>query len=93
MPSGRCRRTRSCQLFFAANPIGRYSIGDKTPGLQRNPDGLLDLWIQHDSPGVATDSNWLPVPAGPFALTLRAYLPGQPLLDGTYAPPPLWQPP
>ena len=85
MPDGR--------RFLAANPIGRYSIGDHTPGLLRNPDGSLDLVIQHDSPGATAESNWLPVPAGPFALTLRAYLPKQPLLDGAYAPPPLVQQP
>ena len=77
------------RLFFAANPIGRYSIGDKTPGLQRNPDGSLDILIQHDSPGGGLESNWLPVPAGPFSLTLRAYLPQPPLLNASYAPPPL----
>lgn len=77
------------RLFFAANPIGRYSIGDKTPGLRRNPDGSLDILIQHDPPGGGMESNWLPVPAGPFALTLRAYLPQPPLLNASYAPPPL----
>jgi hypothetical protein len=75
--------------FFAANPIGRYSIGDKTPGLRRNPDGSLDILIQHDTPGTAGASNWLPAPAGPFALSLRAYLPRGPLRDGSYAPPAL----
>jgi hypothetical protein len=75
--------------FFAANPIDRYSIGDKTPGLKRNSDGSLDILIQHVSPGPGRESNWLPAPAGPFALSLRAYLPRPALLDGSYAPPPV----
>jgi hypothetical protein len=75
--------------FFADNPIRRYSIGDRTPGLQRNPDGSLDIFIQHAAPGAAQASNWLPAPAGTIALILRAYIPGPQLLDRSYAPPPL----
>jgi len=43
--------------FFADNPIRRYSIGDRTPALRRGQDGSLDLYIQHDSPGEARESN------------------------------------
>ena len=75
--------------FFAANPLDRYSIGDKTPGLKRNLDGSLDLLLQHASPGPAQETNWLPIPAGRFTLSLRAYWPEAPLLDGSYAPPPV----
>jgi hypothetical protein len=79
------------RLFFAANPIGRYAIGDRTPGLTHNPDGSLDLLVQHASPGEALESNWLPTPEGPFALILRAFVPQRALLDGSYAPPPVEQ--
>jgi hypothetical protein len=79
MPDGR--------LFFADNPIHRYSIGDRTPGLRRNADGSLDLTIQQVSP--PEPSNWLPAPAGSLALILRAYLPGPALIDESYAPPAL----
>ena len=27
-------------FYLVANPIGRYSIGDRTPGLRRDADGL-----------------------------------------------------
>jgi hypothetical protein len=47
----------------------------------------LDILIRHDRADPSAESNWLPVPAGPFALTLRAYLPQSGLLDGSYAPP------
>lgn len=60
------------RLFLTPNPIDRYSIGDRTKGLGRNPDGSLDILLQHDRPADAT--NWLPVPEGPFRPALRAYL-------------------
>lgn len=33
------------------NPIGRHSIGDRTPGLVTDPDGAVTLSLQPDSPG------------------------------------------
>jgi hypothetical protein len=37
-------------FYLVANPIGRYSIGDRTPGLRRDADGSLTIVIQHDPP-------------------------------------------
>jgi hypothetical protein len=76
------------QQGFVANPIGRYAIGDRDK-LHRNADGSLDLVIQHAEPGAAKRSNWLPAPAGPFNLILRMYWPREPILDGSWTPPPL----
>lgn len=81
--------TEDGQFFFADNPLGRYAIGDRTPGLKTNADGSLDIWIGHDSPGAEQESNWLPAPAGPFALFMRAYLPKPELLDSAYRLPPV----
>ncbi|MFC4605693.1 DUF1254 domain-containing protein [Rhodococcus kronopolitis] len=64
-------------MFFVPNALQRYAIGDRTPGLVRNPDGSLDLWIGAAEPG-AGRSNWLPAPAGEFVLMLRSYLPTAP---------------
>jgi hypothetical protein len=75
------------QFFFTDNPLNRYAIGDRTPGLRTNPDGSLDIWMGHESPGAEREANWLPAPAGPFALFLRAYLPRADLLNGTYRAP------
>ncbi|WP_293486063.1 DUF1254 domain-containing protein [Phenylobacterium sp.] len=75
------------QYFFTDNPLNRYAIGDRTPGLARNPDGSLDIWIGHENPGAGREANWLPAPAGPFALFLRAYLPRAELLSGAYRVP------
>jgi hypothetical protein len=72
------------QFFFTDNPLGRYAVGDRTPGLTKNADGSLDIWMGHADPGGARSANWLPAPAGPFALFLRAYLPKPELLDGRY---------
>ncbi len=70
---------------LVANPISRYSLSDRS-GLVPNPDGSVDICIQHAAPD-SRQSNWLPAPAGPFTLWLRVYLPDQVILDGAYAPP------
>ena len=77
------------QFFFWDNPLNRYAIGDRTPGLKANDDGSLDIWIGHESPGAEREGNWLPAPAAPFALFMRAYLPKPELLQGYYRMPPL----
>jgi hypothetical protein len=75
--------------FFTDNPIKRYSIGDRTPGLSRSADGSLEIYIQREAPSGGRETNWLPTPAGRFSMTLRAYLPKQELLEHRYAPPSL----
>lgn len=74
---------------LVANPIDRFVISDRTPGIQFNDDGSLDIYIQHDQPEADKAANWLPAPDGPFRMLLRAYITGEPILDGSYAPPPL----
>jgi hypothetical protein len=72
---------------FVANPLDRYSLGDRS-GLAQNPDGSVDIYIQHAAPA-GHESNWLPAPSGRFILWLRVYLPGQTVLNGTYQLPPV----
>lgn len=72
------------RAYFTDNPLHRYAIGDRTPGLKKNADGSIDLLIQHDSPGAAQQGNWLPAPDGPFRLVMRAYEPRLPLLKGEF---------
>jgi hypothetical protein len=76
------------RMYFAANPISRHAIGDRTPGVKRGPDGAMDILLQHDRPDDA--ANWLPTPAGPMALTLRVYLPSDAMRRGE-APLPVLQ--
>lgn len=73
--------------FFTENAIGRYTIGDRTPGLQVNADGSIDLWLQHARPEPAREANWLPAPAGRFSLTLRYYHPREALLSRRFVQP------
>jgi hypothetical protein len=76
------------------NPINRYLINSPMlPGLKKNPDGSLTLYIQKDSPGKAKESNWLPAPNGPIYLVMRLYWPKEtppsilPPGEGTWQPP------
>ena len=75
------------RAFFVDNPIDRYSIGDLTPGLVRGTDGSLTIYIQRDQPPGERAANWLPAPAGPMRLVLRAYQPDEALVEGTYRVP------
>ena len=76
------------------NPIGRYLINSPMlPGMKKNADGSLTLYIQKDSPGKAKESNWLPAPDGTAYLVMRLYWPKDappsilPPGEGTWKPP------
>lgn len=74
--------------FLVANPIDRYSLGDRTPGVVTGAGGSVTITMCRDEPGdVARRANWLPTPAGQFRPILRVYLPGEAILDGTYTLP------
>lgn len=74
--------------YLVENPIDRYSIGDRTPGLVYADDGSVTIYLQASSPGAARESNWLPTPAsGRFRPILRTYQPGAAIQDGTYPMP------
>jgi len=72
---------------FVANPIDRYSVGDRS-GLAQNPDGSVDIYLQNAAP-TGPQSNWLPAPGGRFNLWLRVYIPGAAILHGEYTVPPV----
>jgi hypothetical protein len=74
------------QGYFAANTINRFAIGDRDP-LKFNSDGSLDIYIQHDSPGTAKESNWLPTPAAGFNMVLRMYWPEEQVIKTLWIPP------
>lgn len=75
--------TADGQRILVDNPLRRYSVGNRTPGLHLDADGALDLLVQHTPPADArARSNWLPAPAGPFQIALRAYLPRAELREG-----------
>jgi hypothetical protein len=80
--------------FLIKNPINRYLINSPMlPGMKKNADGSLTLYIQKDSPGKAKEANWLPAPDGPIYLVMRLYWPKDtppsilPPGEGTWKPP------
>lgn len=74
------------KAYFEDNPINRYAIGDRTPGLKVNTDGSLDIYLQKAIPGADKESNWLPAPEGAFSANLRHYLPQPQVLNGYWIP-------
>jgi hypothetical protein len=73
--------------FLVENPVGRYSIGDRTPGIRYADDGSLTVLLQRDAPDDI--ANWLPTPDGAFRPMMRLYEPGAAVLDGSYVLPPI----
>jgi hypothetical protein len=69
------------------NPLKRYLINERTPGLKAGPGGAVALQIQHDPPRSA--GAWLPAPKGPFYLTVRAYLPKPEMISSGWRPEPV----
>ena len=76
--------------YLVDNPIDRYSIGDRTPGVRTAPDGSITLHLQHEAPDdEAERDNWLPAPSGDFRPMMRLYQPDKALVDGSYTLPPI----
>jgi hypothetical protein len=76
------------------NPINRYLVNSPMlPGMKKNADGSLTLYIEKDNPGADKESNWLPAPDGPIYLVMRLYWPKEtppsilPPGEGTWKPP------
>jgi hypothetical protein len=75
------------EMFYAANAIGRYALGDRDH-LTYQADGSLELYLQRESPGETKESNWLPTPAsGKFVVAMRLYWPKEEALEGRWQPP------
>lgn len=77
------------EFLLVANPIDRYSIGDRTEGLQVGEDGSITILMQTESPGPDREANWLPSPPGDFRPIMRMYGPTGALLDGSFELPPI----
>ena len=76
--------------LLVENPIHRYLINSSMlPHMKRDADGGLTLYAQHESPGPAKQSNWLPAPNGPFMCVLRLYWPKEDAIDRKWKAPPL----
>ena len=77
------------QRSLVENPINRYNLSSATPQLEKADDGSLTISFGTKSPGNEKEGNWLPAPAGPFWLVMRAYGPGKAILDKTWKMPPV----
>ncbi|CAB3681433.1 hypothetical protein LMG24076_02456 [Trinickia soli] len=66
--------------------VPHYTI-DSHDRVRRNRDGSIDIYVSAKSPGRVHQSNWLPVPAGPFELVMRLYAPQPNATDGSWLPP------
>jgi hypothetical protein len=80
--------------LLVENPINRYLINSPMlPGLKKNADGSLTLYIQSTSPGADKESNWLPAPNDTIYMVMRLYWPKTeapsvlPVGKGTWQPP------
>jgi hypothetical protein len=69
-----------------ATPAWSTTLGDRD-GLTVDSDGSLRIHIQRDRPPRQNRSNWLPTPAGAFALILRLHWPREELVAGRWTPP------
>jgi len=76
------------------NPINRYLINSPMlPGMKKNKDGSLTIYIQKDAPGKEMESNWLPAPSDTIYMVMRLYWPKTeapsilPAGEGTWSPP------
>lgn len=74
--------------FQIPNELDRFAIGDRDP-LIFNPDGSLDLYIQHTNPGPEREPNWLPSAPGAIGPNLRLYAPSVDVLERRWHPPPV----
>jgi len=77
-------------FFLVPNELGSYAIADYTPGLEKNANGSLDIYISK-SPPSGHITNWLPAPKEgsnlDFNLVLKMYQPSAKVLNGTYEAP------
>ena len=76
------------------NPIDRYLVNSPMlPGMKKNADGSLTLYIQKDNPGPDKEANWLPAPNDLIYLVMRLYWPKTeapsilPAGEGSWKPP------
>ncbi len=71
------------------NRLKRYSVNSFMK-FQYEPDGSLPLTLAAEQPPGVSEMNWLPSQKGrDITLTLRLYLPREPVLNGTWFAPPI----
>ena len=74
-------------IELVPNSADKYVVGSYTPGLVKNPDGSISIYMSQSLPPGVPAANWLPIPDGPFNAMLRDYGPAGSVADNTYVPP------
>lgn len=75
-------------FFLVENEIKRYSLGDRTGGLEYEDDGSLKIYLGSKRPSNPRQAaNWLPAPKGDFRPLMRMYEPDASIIDGSYEMP------
>jgi hypothetical protein len=76
------------------NPINRHMVNSAMlPGMKKNKDGSLTVYIQRSAPPADKKPNWLPAADGPIFMVMRLYWPKEtppsilPVGTGTWNPP------
>ncbi|HVK07238.1 MAG TPA: DUF1214 domain-containing protein [Gemmataceae bacterium] len=73
--------------LLVENPLGRLISSSMLPGLKKNADGSITLYLQKDSPGKDGEADRLPAPVGPIDVAMWLYRPNPAALDGKWPPP------
>ncbi len=75
-------------FYLVENEIDRYSLGDRTEGLEYEADGSLKIYLGAKRPSDPRKAvNWLPAPTGDFRPMMRMYEPAAEIIDGSYEMP------
>ena len=75
-------------IELVRNDAQKYAVASYTPGLVTDPnDGSVTIVMSATRPPSVPETNWLPVPRGKFNLMLRAYGPGDSVVNNSYTPP------
>ncbi len=74
-------------IELVPNSADKYLVASYTPGLKKNKDGSVSIYMARQLPPGVPAANWLPIPRGPFNVMLRDYGPLGNVAEGTYVPP------
>ena len=74
--------------FLIENDIHRYALGSNS-SLIKSEDGAIRIALSPEKPPETPEENWLPIPEGPFQVTLRMYAPKDAILNGDWRAPPI----
>lgn len=73
-------------IELVPNSADKYLVASYIPP-HANPDGSISIYLARQRPAGVLDSNWLPIPFGPFNVMLRDYGPAGDVARRTYVPP------